>query len=77
MDIIRDERKCIVERRIYTRESLNYINQKISENPMDKNVHTPTDKNVLDSNIYINNIAHNKELSEKNEYMERVFFKKE
>lgn len=58
VELIRDEKKMILERRIYTRESL--------QGGIDKNVHRgidnpdrrSIDKNVRSNNIYINNITH-------------------
>jgi len=50
VELIRDEKQVIKERRIYTRESM--------QGGIDNFVHTPMDRNVLDNNIYINNITH-------------------
>ena len=81
VDIIKDEKNKILERRIYTKESLNILNDnegiipsgQESPRPEDKNVPTPKDKNVLYNNIYINNILHNNIQTQKNEYHERVY----
>lgn len=48
VELIRDEKQMVLERRIYTRESL--------QKGDDKNVYRGIDKNVLSNNIYINNI---------------------
>lgn len=53
VELIRDEKQVIKERRIYTRESM--------KGGMDNFVYTPMDKNVLYNNIYINNITHTTE----------------
>lgn len=50
VDLIRNEKQLILERRIYTRESL--------EGGIDKNVHRGVDKDVRYNNIYLNNITH-------------------
>lgn len=52
VEIIRDEKQVIKERRIYTRESVG--------GGIDKIVYTPIDRKVLNNNIYINNITHNR-----------------
>lgn len=46
VELIRDEKQVIKERRIYTRESM--------KGGMDKIVYTPMDRNVRENNIYIN-----------------------
>ena len=74
IELIRDERQMIVERRIYTRESL--------EQGIDKNVHRGIDnsdnrgidKNVLNNNIYFNNITHTQQSeNSKIKYSDRVY----
>lgn len=66
VELIRDEKQVIKERRIYTRESM--------KGGIDKIVHTPMDKNVLDNNIYINNITHTTEDDiPKIKYADRVY----
>lgn len=74
VELIRDERQMILERRIYTRESL--------QGGIDKNVHRDVDnfdrrgmgKNVLNNNIYYNNITHTQEQKEsKVKYADKVY----
>lgn len=74
VELIRDERQMILERRIYTRESL--------QGGIDKNVHRGIDnfdsrgidKNVLNNNIYFNNITHSqKTQNQKIKYLDKVY----
>lgn len=74
IELIRDERKMILERRIYTRES--------SQGGIDKNVHRGIDnfdgrgidKNVRENNIYYNNITHTQEgTKSKIKYADKVY----
>lgn len=75
VELIRDERKMILERRIYTRESL--------QGGIDKNVHRGLDnfdsrgmgKNVRTNNIYFNNITHTQgdPLKSKIRYADKVY----
>lgn len=66
VELIRDEKQVIKERRIYTRESM--------KKGMDKIVYTPMDRNVRENNIYINNITHTTEdENSKIKYADRVY----
>ena len=66
VELIRDEKQVIKERRIYTRESM--------QGGIDNFVHTPMDRNVLDNNIYINNITHTTaEDISKTKYADKVY----
>lgn len=66
VELIRDEKQVIKERRIYTRESI--------KGGMDKIVYTPMDRNVRENNIYINNITHSTENEQlKNKYEDKVY----
>ena len=74
VELIRDERQMILERRIYTRESL--------QGGIDKNVHRGIDnsdsrgigKNVLYNNIYFNNITHSQTAeNRKLKYADKVY----
>ena len=66
VELIRDEKQVIKERRIYTRESM--------KGGMDKIVYTPMDRNVRENNIYINNITHTTEDEiSKIKYADRVY----
>jgi hypothetical protein len=75
VEIIRNNNKEVLERRIYIRESI--------LGGMDKNVHRgqgnsvrrSTDKNVLYNNIYINNIHTQAEEDSKKEYAEKVYLR--
>ena len=66
VELIRDEKQVIKERRIYTRESM--------KGGIDNFVHTPMDRNVRENNIYINNITHTTEdENSKIKYADRVY----
>lgn len=75
IELIRDERKMILERRIYTRESL--------QGGIDKNVHRGIDnfdsrgidRNVRSNNIYFNNITHSQGDPQKSKikYADKVY----
>ena len=65
VEIIRDEKQVIKERRIYTRESVG--------GGIDKIVYTPIDRKVLNNNIYINNITHTIEDIPKIKYADKVY----
>lgn len=66
VELIRDEKQVIKERRIYTRESM--------KGGIDNFVHTPMDRNVRENNIYINNITHTTEDENlKIKYADRVY----
>lgn len=66
VELIRDEKQVIKERRIYTRESM--------KGGIDNFVHTPMDKIVRENNIYINNITHTTEdENSKIKYADRVY----
>ena len=56
VELIRDERQTILERRIYTRESMLGGIDKIVHRGIDNSVDRGIDKNVRYNNIYYNNI---------------------
>lgn len=71
VEIVRDENKAIVSRKIYIRDSANMI-QNVHRG-IDTDVHRGMDKNVLDNNIYINNISHTQNgQNEKIKYADKV-----
>ena len=72
--VIRNEKQEVVERRIYTRESILGGTDKNVHRGTDNSVRRGTDKDVLYNNIYINNIAHAQEQKNpKKEYAEKVY----
>ena len=74
VQLIRNEQQAIVERRIYTRESSDGGIDKIVHRGVDNSVRRGMDKNVLDNNIYINNIAHTRKPKfSKINYADKVF----
>ena len=74
VELIRDERQTILERRIYTRESMLGGIDKIVHRGIDNSVDRGIDKNVRYNNIYYNNITHTQadEISKK-KYADKVY----
>lgn len=58
IELIRDERKMVLERRIYIRENLQVGIDKNVHRGIDNFVRRGIDKNVRSNNIYFNNITH-------------------
>lgn len=74
VELIRDERKMILERRIYTRESLQGGIDKNAHRGIDNSDRGSIDKNVPSNNIYINNITHTQESEKpKIKYADKVY----
>ena len=74
VELIRDDKQTILERRIYTRESLQGGIDKNVHRGIDNSVGRGMDKNVRYNNIYINNISHTQELENpKIKYAEKVY----
>lgn len=77
VELIRNEQQAIVERRIYTRESSEGGIDKIVHRGIDNSIRRGVDRNVLDNNIYINNIAHSLQSENlKIKYADKVFLLK-
>ena len=74
VELVRDERQTILERRIYTRESMLGGIDKNVDRGVDNSASRGIDKNVLYNNIYYNNITHTQadEISKK-KYADKVY----
>ena len=73
VELIRNEQKAIVERRVYIREGFEGID-KIVHRGIDNSDRRGIDKNVLDNNININNITHTrKHKNSKINYADKVY----
>lgn len=74
VELIRDERQTILERRIYTRESIQGGIDKIVHRGIENSVGRGIDKNVLYNNIYYNNITHSQaDEKPKKKYADKVY----
>lgn len=74
VELIRDERQTILERRIYTRESMLGGIDKIVHRGVDNSVERGIDRNVLYNNIYYNNITHSQvDEKSKKKYADKVY----
>lgn len=74
VELIRDERQMILERRIYIRENLQEGIDKNVHRGIDNSAGRGMDKNVRNNNIYFNNITHTREPeNSKIKYADKVY----